>query len=129
VDNGAESDMLMAASSGLSWRGASCYLPAMLDPAEINRVVSKAASAILARLVGIQRVVSEPALDSQGHEALHITIVLKKGSADKISGDKALDTLVSIEKALRNEMEERFPIIDFMTEEEEELESSGDIES
>ena len=75
-------------------RGAGCYPAAMLEFTKVNEVVNKAASAILKRQAGAQRVVSEPTLDSQGHEALHITIVPKRGSADKISGDKALDTLV-----------------------------------
>ena len=99
----------------------------MLELTKVNEVVNKAASAVLRRQAGVQRVVSEPASDSQGHEALHITIVLKRGSADRISGDKALDTLVGIERALREAREDRFPIIDFVT--EEELESGDDTES
>jgi hypothetical protein len=99
----------------------------MLAPTKINQVVNKAASAILKRPAAVRRVLSRPALDSDGHEALHITIVLKRGSADKISGDKALDTLVEIDRALRDAREDRFPIIDFVT--EEELESVGDTES
>jgi hypothetical protein len=63
----------------------------MLASAEVNEIVNKAASAALKRQAGVQRIVSEPAVDSDGHEALHITIVLKRGSADKISEDKALD--------------------------------------
>ena len=66
-------------------------------------------------------------MDSDGDEVLHITIVLKRGSSDKISGDKALDTLVGIDRALREASEDRFPILDFVT--EEELESVGDTES
>jgi hypothetical protein len=99
----------------------------MLELTKVNEVVNKAASAVLRRQAGVQRVVSEPASDSQGREALHITIVLKRGSADRISGDKALDTLVGIERALREAREDRFPIIDFVT--EEELESGDDTES
>jgi hypothetical protein len=99
----------------------------MLELAKVNDVVKKAASAVLKRRAGVQRVFSEPTSDSQGHDALHITIVLKPGDADKISGDMALDTLVEIEKALRGASEDRFPIIDFAT--EEELESSDETES
>ena len=111
----------------LSWRDATCYLISMLELAKVNAVVNKAASAVLKQRAGVQRVLSEPESDSQGHEALHITIVLKRGGADQISGDNALDTLVGVEKALREAKEDRFPIIDFVT--EEELESSGDTES
>ncbi|HVC59380.1 MAG TPA: hypothetical protein VND19_03310 [Acetobacteraceae bacterium] len=100
----------------------------MLELTKVSQVANKAASAILKRLAGVRSVVSEPASDSEGHEALNITIILKRGRADKISGDEALDLLVSIERALREAKEERFPIIDFVTEEELELESSGDTE-
>ena len=100
----------------------------MLKLAKVNEVVTKAASAIIKRGAGVQRVDSEPTLDSEGREALHITVVLKRGSADKISGDNALDALVGIEKALREAKEERFPIISFVTEEELE-DSIGDTES
>jgi hypothetical protein len=99
----------------------------MLELAEVNELVNRAASAILKRQARVRRVDSEPASDSQGQEALHITIVLGRGSADKITGDNALDTLVSIERALREAREDRFPIVDFVT--EEELASRGDAES
>jgi hypothetical protein len=97
----------------------------MLKLSKVNEVVNKVASASIQNGGGIQRVDSEPALDSEGQAALHITIVLKRGTAGKISGDNALDTLVRIEKALREAKEERFPIISYVTEEELE-DSSGD---
>jgi hypothetical protein len=99
----------------------------MLELVKVNDVVNRAATATLKRQAGVQRVFSEPASDSEGLEALRITIVLKRGSADKISGEKALNTLVGIERALREAGEDRFPIIEYVT--EEELESSGDTES
>jgi hypothetical protein len=111
----------------LSRQSTACYAGAMLELAKVNDVVRRAASAVLKRRAGLQRVFSEPTSDSQGHEALHITIVLKPGGADNISGDMALDTLVEVERALREAKEDRFPIIDFAT--EEELESSDETES
>jgi hypothetical protein len=47
----------------------------MLESAKINDVVRKAASSVLKRQAGVQRVFSEPTSDSQGRDALHITIV------------------------------------------------------
>ena len=99
----------------------------MLKLSRVNEVVSEVASATIKSGAGIQRVDSEPTLDSEGRDVLHITIVLKRGSVGKISGDDALDTLVRIEKALREAEEERFPIISYVTEEELE-DSSGDTE-
>lgn len=126
-DRGVSCGCWPPSQSGLSRWGAACYPAAMLELAKVNDVVKKAASAVLKRRAGLQRVFSEPTSDSQGHDALHITIVLKPGGADKISGDMALDTLVEVERALRGASEDRLPIIDFAT--EEELESSGETES
>ena len=100
----------------------------MLDLAKVNELVNKAASANIKSGAGISLVDSGATLDSEGQAALSITIVLKRGSAGKISGDNAVDTLVGIQRALREANEERFPIISFVTEEELE-DSSGDTES
>jgi len=61
--------MLLATQSGLSRRSAARYPAAMLELTKVNDIVNKAASAILKRQGGVRRVVSEPTLDSQGHEA------------------------------------------------------------
>jgi hypothetical protein len=98
----------------------------MIGARQIDQVVSKAASATLKK-VGVSRVFSVPATDSEGNEALHVTIVLKKTKNAEISGDLALDTIVGIERGLREAGEERLPIVEFVG--EEELESSGDTES
>ena len=70
----------------------------MLAVAKVNRIVREVASAILKNGAGVQRVDSEPTVDGDGQEALHITIVLQKGSAAKMSGDSALDTLVELKR-------------------------------
>jgi hypothetical protein len=100
----------------------------MLKIPRVNEIVKQTASATIKSGAAIQRVYSEPTLDSEGSDALHVTIVLRRGSAGKITGDDALDTLVGIERALREAKEERFPIISYVTEEELE-DSSGDPES
>jgi hypothetical protein len=98
----------------------------MLELAKVNQVVQKEASAVLKRGAGVLRVDSEPTIDSWGHDALHVTIVLKRGSADKISGEDAFGILLKVGDALRKADEDRFPIISYVT--EEELESSDDTE-
>ncbi len=89
----------------------------MSDLQDVNRVVGKAAAAGLKR-AGFSRVYSEPALDSEGREALLVTIVLRSDAPGKINGAKALNTIVRIQRDLRRSGEERFPIIDFATEDE-----------
>lgn len=99
----------------------------VLELSQVEKVVREAASTALKGSARVQGVSSSATSDSEGQEALHITIVLSGGNIDEISGDKALDTLVSIESALRAAKEERFPIIDFAT--EEELKAGVDTES
>lgn len=103
------------------------YTDHMLELSQVDEVVNKAVSAALKKHAGITHVISEPTSDSQGDEALHITIVLKSGSADKITGETALNALVSVDRALREAGDDRFPIIDYVT--EDELASSDDAES
>lgn len=98
----------------------------MLELTKVDEIVNKAASAILKAPAGVQRVISEPTAGWLGDEVLHITIVLKNGSVDHISGKDTLDTLVSVDRALREAGDDRFPIIDYVT--EEELASGDDSE-
>jgi hypothetical protein len=95
----------------------------MLHERRIVEIAGDVARANLtsARVSGI---ISEPTVDSQGREALRITIVIPPGAAAKIKGDAALDTLVQIQERLRDAGEERFPIVEYAT--KEELEESGD---
>ncbi len=75
---------------------------------------------------GRERVFSELTVDSDGRDALRIMIVLKSDGVDAITGYMALDTLVEISAALLAADDDRFPIIDYAT--EEELKASGDTE-
>ena len=95
----------------------------MLANNQILTIAREVATANLTRS-RVSDVVTEPTIDSEGREALRITIVIKPGAAAKIKGDAALDTLVQIQDRLREAGEERFPIVEYAT--EEELEESGD---
>jgi len=66
----------------------------------------------------LERIVTEPATDSEGKEALRIILVLKPGAAKILTGDQALDLLVGIQQKLQAEGEERFPIVEYATEQE-----------
>jgi len=71
--------------------------------AKVNRIISKAASLVLGGGTGIQLVIREPIRDSVGHDALRVTIVLKRGSANRITGDNVVDALVEIHTALEKQ--------------------------
>lgn len=91
-----------------------------------NRIIEIAKDVATANLTSssVSNIVSDSAIDSEGREALRITIVIKPGAVTKIRGDAALDTLVQIQDRLREAGEERFPIVEYAT--QEELEESGD---
>ena len=95
----------------------------MLDEKRIQKIAQEVASANLAS-ANISSVSSRTAIDSEGHEALRITIVIKPGSESRIGGDATLDTLVGIQHRLRSEGEERFAIVEYAT--KKELETGGD---
>jgi 2-methylisocitrate lyase-like PEP mutase family enzyme len=95
----------------------------MLDEKKIRQIAQEVATTNLSR-ANFTSILSSTALDSEGHEALRITIVIKPGAAAKIEGDAALDTLVQIQDRLREEGEERFPIVEYAT--AKELSESGD---
>jgi hypothetical protein len=95
----------------------------MLDERRISEIAQEVARANLSS-PNVTSVSSRPTVDLDGHDALQVTIVIKSGAESDISGDAALDTLVDIQKRLRNEGEERFAFVGYGT--EEELNASGD---
>jgi hypothetical protein len=90
---------------------------------EIQEIAHEVASANLAS-TNISSVLSSTAIDSEGHDAVRITIVINPGSESKIRGDAALDTLVGIQNRLRSEGEERLATVEYAT--NEELSAGGD---
>jgi len=95
----------------------------MLHEKRIQEIAQEVASANLTS-ANVSSVSSSTAIDSEGREALRITIVIKPGSRSRIKGDATLDTLVGIQDRLRSEGEERFAIIEYAT--KRELSESGD---
>lgn len=89
----------------------------MLHEKRIQEIAQEVASAKLTS-ANVSSVSSSTAINSEGHEALRITIVIKPGSEFRIKGDATLDTLVGIQDRLRSEGEERFAIIEYATKRE-----------
>jgi hypothetical protein len=94
----------------------------MLDEKKIREIAQEVATANLSS-ANLSSVSTSAAIDSDGRDALRITIVIKPGSASKIRGDATLDTLVGIQDRLRAAGEERFPIVEYAT--KKELSASG----
>lgn len=95
----------------------------MLQDFRIKEIAGEVARAHL-KSTSVADVLSEPVTDSEGHEALRITIVIGQDAAKRLPGDAVLDTLVQIQDRLREAGEERLPIVEYAT--EEELENGGD---
>ena len=76
------------------------------------------------RSTSVADVLAEPAIDSEGHEALRITIVVESSATARIKGDAVLNTLVQIQDRLQQAGEDRFPIVEYAT--KDELENGGD---
>lgn len=98
----------------------------MLENNKVSEIVREVATANLTSK-SIQDILIEPATDSEGHEALRITIVITPGAVLKLKGDAVLDTLVDIQRRLLEAGDERFPIVEYAT--EDELENSGGLKS
>jgi hypothetical protein len=94
----------------------------MLTKSRIETIAREVASATLKRSAS-GTVISEPTIDSEGRDALRITIVIEPNAIDRLKGDALLDTLVQIQDRLREAGEERFPIVEYAT--EKELQESG----
>jgi hypothetical protein len=95
----------------------------MLDETKVNQIARAAATAHLSR-EAFSNVMSEPTTDSEGRDAIRITIVLEPEVIDKIEGDAVLDTLVEIHDKLRKAGDERLAIVEYAS--EEDLLDSGD---
>jgi hypothetical protein len=91
----------------------------MIDNAKIAQIATQIATANLSAST-VSSAMSESTVDSEGRDALRITIVLKPGTTASIErkGTAVLDTLVQIKRKLEEEGEERFPIVGYATEEE-----------
>jgi len=89
----------------------------MLDLEKVTQISTEIAKANLGSQ-NVVRVESEPTTDSAGQEALNLLIVIAPGVADTVSGDAVLDTLVQIIDRLQEAGDDRFPIIEYATEEE-----------
>src|SRR5579885_3497884 len=94
----------------------------MLDSAKIEQIAKSVATANLSS-GSVSTVLSEPFIDSEGHDAVRSTIVLAPNSTSGIKGNTVLDTLVEIKNKLQRAGEDRFPLVEFAT--AAELEQSG----
>jgi hypothetical protein len=94
-------------------------MSSMLDLEQVTQISTEIANANFGSQ-NIIRVESEPTADSDGKDALNLLIVVAPTFAETITinGDAVLDTLVQIVDRLQEAGDDRFPIIEYATEEE-----------
>lgn len=92
----------------------------MLSADTISRITRDAVAKQVA-VADLERVRTETTADSDGNEAVRITIVLTAHGVKSLTGDQALDLLTEVQQRLQHEGDERFPIIEYATEQELEL--------
>lgn len=90
---------------------------AVLSLKDIERFSFATATDTLGRKA-VERVMSEPTIDSTGSEALRVTIVLKPGAAARLKGSAVVNTLLKIQDRLLESGDGRLPIVEYATEEE-----------
>lgn len=101
----------------------------MLNAAEIGEIAKKVATEHLSPGV-VDAVSSEETIDSQGRDALRITITLKAKTANTLTGDGVLGTLVAIQSRLAEKGDDRLPIVEYEEIGElTEADDSGDAQS
>ncbi len=88
----------------------------MLDETKIRDIALQVATANLSSSAAISHVKSSSFVDSEGHDALRITIVLSPNGQSEIKGDATLDTLIGIQNKLQAAGEDRFPLVEYATE-------------
>lgn len=96
----------------------------MLDTPKILQITREVVNANLSRWAAVSGVSAAPFVNSEGHDALRITVVLRPFGDGEIEGDATLDTLVEIREKLQQAGEERFPLLEYAS--EAETNDSGD---
>lgn len=89
----------------------------VLDTGKVARIARDVVRAQVPKPI-LERVITEPAVDSQGKDALRITLVIKPQAVRKLTGKQAIGVLVGIQQKFEAEGDERFPIIEYATEQE-----------
>ncbi|HJT40330.1 MAG TPA: hypothetical protein VJ762_08375 [Sphingobium sp.] len=65
--------------------------------------------------VDLQEILTEQVIDSEGKDALRITLVIPDESVDAITGNQALDLIVDVQKGLSAQGDDRLAVIRYAT--------------
>lgn len=86
----------------------------MLEDPQIQKLMRQVAAGILPTK-SLLEVRSEPVEDSEGQEALRITLVMAEHAIDVVTPKQIVALLTEIHDCLLREGDERFPMISYST--------------
>lgn len=86
----------------------------MLDDPKIQTLMRQVAAGILPT-TGLLEIRSEPVEDSEGHEALRITLVMAEDAIDALTPVQLVALLREVHDSLLREGDERFPLLSYAT--------------
>jgi hypothetical protein len=93
------------------------YLSKVKPDDAFSRLIQQALASALGE-ENVLRVEYEPSIDSQGRDALKITVVIPPGAIKSLQNGAALNALVRLQERLREMREQRTPIVEYATEAE-----------
>jgi hypothetical protein len=100
----------------IKWRPG--FYVSRVKPSEArDRLIQQALVSVLGAN-NVVRVDSRPTVDSEGRDALRISVVLSPGAVKRIKGGPALDALVNLRSRLDDMGEHRTPLVEYATEAE-----------
>jgi hypothetical protein len=83
-----------------------------MDKSHIELLAKNAATATLGS-GSVSSVIMAPMIDSEGEEAMRLTIVMSPGFAVALDGSKVVETMALVHDSLERAGEKRFPFLDF----------------
>lgn len=89
----------------------------MLTLSQVDRIATQAALKALSAS-SLLRTLAEETTDSEGQEAILVTLVINDLQRSPVTGDDAADAIVNVRQGLQSAGEDRTVIIEFATEED-----------
>lgn len=86
----------------------------MLEHPQIQKLMAQVAAGILPTK-SLLEIRSEPVEDSEGQDALRITLVMAENAIDVLTAKQIVTLLTEVHDSLLREGDERFPLISYST--------------
>jgi hypothetical protein len=99
-----------------NWRSG-FYLSKIAPKDAFGRLIKRALVSELGE-ENVERVEWEPTTDTEGQDALKITVVITPGAIRRLDGNATLDALVKVREQLSEMGDSRTPIVEYATEAE-----------